>query len=357
MRRLALDVIRTSYGPAGLVRVDAVHGAMWQTLIQFASEQSVLPAIADCIIDAGGASDPSPIFGLLRYFKETAAQENEQRAIVLANVVSLLASAGVESMPLKGAAFLAAPRSGRSYVRSMVDIDLLLRPHQIAEAVSVLKTAGYYSLAPDDWYQASDHHHVAPLSDPAGTTPIELHVRLDAPRKKKPISTDILFRDATLRSFAGRDILLPGHEHRLVHLIIHALFSNNGYRLLCFTLRDVMDLIELDRAQAIDWDKVREHFEDMGYQKQAAGFLMAAEHLLAPAFQAPQWAEQGHAWAKQAVEAYFHPERYSGRRMLGQLLCDIGNMVEKAEHRKRAFRMLVRFEDLKKSAQRYVRLR
>ena len=240
----------------------------------------------------------------LRYFTETAAQENERRFRVLSNTVNVLASIGVESIALKGAAFLAAPCSGRSRVRSMADIDLLLRPRQSAEAITALKTAGYFSLAPDDWYGASDHHHAAPLSDPTGTTAIELHFRLVFPRKKNPIPTDILFRDATLRSFGGTDFLIPAHEHRIAHLIAHAFVSNNGYWLLRMTLRDLMDLLELDQAQSIDWNKVRGHFDDISYEKQAAGFLMAAEHLLTPAFLAPRWAEQGHRWAKSAPRPF-----------------------------------------------------
>jgi hypothetical protein len=357
-RRLALDAIRASYSPSALGRVDIVSGAMWHGLIELAAQEGALPAIAACIIDARGASaiDSAPILEFLRYFKETAAQENEGKFRVLSNTVNVLASVGVENIVLKGAAFLVAPFSSRSRVRSMADVDLLLKPHQSARAITALRRAGYYSLEPIDWYQASDHHHAAPLSDPTGTTPIELHFRLLFPRRKNPIPTDILFRDATLRSFGGADFLIPAHEHRVAHLIAHAFVSNHGYRLLRIALRDLMDLMELDRAQSIDWDKVRGHFDDINYEKQAAGFLMAAERLLTPAFQAPRWAEQGHAWAKLAAEAYFHPKRFRGRRVFGQLVGDLAALIENAEHRRLVFRMLSRSDDLKKLAERYMRL-
>ena len=353
-RRTALDVIRAAYAPSGLVRIDAVSGTIWKALIELAAKEGVLAAIATCIADIGGTTgvDSAGILLFLRYFKEKTAEDNERRFQVFSNTVNILASVGVESIALKGAAFLVPPCSGRSRVRSMADIDLLIRPHQGPKAIAALKSAGYFSLAPDDWHQASDHHHAAPLSDPTGTSAIELHFRLAFPRRKNPIPTDILFRDATVRSFGGTDFVIPAHEHRVVHLIAHAFVSNNGYWLLRVTLRDLIDLMELDQAQSIDWNKVRGHFDDINYQKQAAGFLMVAERLLTPAFQAPRWAQQGLGWAKPAAEAFLHPERFRGRRAFGQLLCYLAEVIENAEYRRLAFRMLIGFEELKKSSQR-----
>ena len=92
-------------------------------------------------------------------------------------------------------------------------------------------------------------------------------------------------------------------------------------------LRDLMDLLEIQKAGRVDWRALQATFAEIGYLSRAAGFLLAAELLLSPAFRAPDWAVSGRRWADRAVRGFFDP--YSrGRRSAAQLLADIEVIVQ-----------------------------
>jgi hypothetical protein len=163
----------------------------------------------------------------------------------------------------------------------MADLDVLVRPSELVTAFRVLKQAGFYEL-PN--HEAIHLQHAPPLADPKGLTFIELHDHLAAGRMN-PIPTEVLFRHAVWSEAYEVPIRVPSPEHRVVHLIAHAMLSHKGARLLRLTLRDLTDLLELCKLYTADWSEVRRCFEGIGRRKQAAGFLLAAERLLAPAFQ------------------------------------------------------------------------
>jgi len=78
----------------------------------------------------------------------------------------------------------------------------------------------------------------------------------------------------------------------------------------------------------VDWQLLQATFEQIGHESRAAGFLLAAELLLFPAFQAPKWAASGRRWAEKAVRAFFDPDLYRGRRTVGQFLADIESIAQ-----------------------------
>jgi len=50
-----------------------------------------------------------------------------------------------------------------------------------------------------------------------------------------------------------------------------------------------------------DWETIRGRFAKTGLEPELAGFLAAAELVMAPLFQAPPWTDSGKSWAKSAL--------------------------------------------------------
>jgi Uncharacterised nucleotidyltransferase len=349
---LVFDIFRAAYGASPLPHVSR-NSAAWRSLLQHSAEHQVLAFVADWILRSERKDAQLVLAPILQHYRDLTAQDNDRKRRVLAHCTRILANANLQCVALKGAAFLTELRSPCAQVRSMADLDVLVRPSELVTSFTVLKQAGFYELAN---HEAVHLHHAPPLADPEGLTFIELHDRLAAGRRN-PIPTEVLFRHAVWSEANGVQIRVPSPEHRVVHLIAHAMLSHKGARLLRLTLRDLIDLLEICKLYTTDWSEVRRCFEGIGRRKQAAGFLLVAERLLAPAFHAPAWAREGRTWAERAIDAYFRPQRYRARRLWGQFLCDMEALMEHPEYRRHAIRTFLRPSRLWASAQRYRSLR
>jgi hypothetical protein len=115
----------------------------------------------------------------------------------LTSVVTLLNSAGIEPVLLKGAARLWNGASSAA-LHDSIDLDLLVADHELEAARAALLDAGYR----DDayrrvaWYYRDVHHHLAPLHPPSGVF-VELHRALVPPGR---VSLDT--RSAAIRAYA-----------------------------------------------------------------------------------------------------------------------------------------------------------
>ena len=106
------------------------------------------------------------------------------------------------------------------------------------------------------------------------------------------------------------------------------MLADNGYWRLKIRLRDLIDLLEIQKAGRLDWEAVRATFAQIGYERRAAGFLLAAELLLFPAFQAPEWAASNRRWAERAMRVFFDPDAPRGTRAVAQFLADIEAILQ-----------------------------
>jgi hypothetical protein len=317
-KRCALDFIKSAY--AGTAVDHSVSSEVpWPAIFRLASADSCLATLCDCVL-----SQRRPHLGevapLLELFRDRERERNAKIAEVLHKTLTRLASRGVEAIALKGAAFLA---SANACSRRMTDIDLLVRPRDKDKAFEALKRAGYQVLTHDNWYETINHHHAPPMLDPSEAMAIELHTRLHPHFDKDPISSDAIFASAQIGSIDKSAVLVPSDTHRLLHLIIHSMIADNGYWMVKLRLRDLIDLLEIQKAGRLDGQALQAIFAQVRYEHRAAGFLLAAELLLFPAFEAPAWAASNRRWAERAARAFFYPDLFRGRRAVGQFLADI----------------------------------
>ena len=318
-----LSFIKSAYAgaPADSVSSDVP----WPAIFRLASAESCLGTLCDCVLSAE-VPEFSDVAPLLTLFRDRERERNTRIAGVLDETLTRLSSRGVEAIALKGAAFLACEAACS---RSMLDIDLLIRPGDKDIAFEVLTRDGYKVPDDDKWYETLKHHHAPPILDPSGAIAIELHTRL-APNFDNPsISPDVIFRTAQFGGFVGNSpVAVPSDTHRLLHLIVHSMLADNGFWMFKIRLRDLIDLLELQKAGRVDWKVLQTAFMQIGYESRAAGFLLAAELLLFPAFQAPEWAASSRRWAERAVRGFFEPNVSRGRRAVGQFLADIEAILQ-----------------------------
>jgi len=322
-KHCALSFITSAYAGTGAAGHGLPSDVPWSAIFRLASAESCLATLCDCILSKdipqrGEFSD------LLRLFRDKEHERNAQIASVLDETLTRLASRGVAAIPLKGAAFLASGSGSRS----MADIDLLVRPPEKKKAFEALISEGYELATQGNWYESINHHHAPPLLDPSRAIAIELHTRLAPHFDKGPISADVIFSNAQGGFIGNSTVSIPNDTYRIVHLIIHSMIADNGYWLTKIRLRDLIDLLEIQQAGRIDWQALQTIFADIGYEGRAAGFLLASELLLFPAFQAPEWTVSSRRWAERAVQAFFDPHLFRGRRAVGQFFADIEAIVQ-----------------------------
>jgi hypothetical protein len=318
-KRYALDFIKSAYANDCTADRGLSPDVPWPAIFRLASAEACLAALCDCILskDTSQLGEMAPLLGL---FRDKGRERNKKIGGVLDETLRRLAQRGVEAIALKGGAFLAAENVCS---RSMVDLDLLVRSRDKKKAFQALTSEGYKLLPDNTWYESLNHHHAPPLLDPSGYIAVEIHTRL-APNFDNPlISADVLFSNTQTGSIGNTSVSIPSETHRLIHLIIHAMVADNGYWLIEIRLRDLIDLLEVQKSGRVDWQCVRATFAQIGFEKRAAGFLLAAELLLFPAFEAPKWAKSSRRWTKRAVRAFFEPDLFRTRRAVGQLLADI----------------------------------
>jgi Uncharacterised nucleotidyltransferase len=218
---LVFDIFRAAYGASPLPHVSR-NSAAWRSLLQHSAEHQVLAFVADWILRSERKDAQLVLAPILQHYRDLTAQDNDRKRRVLADCTRILANANLQCVALKGAAFLTELRSPCAQVRSMADLDVLVRPSELVTSFTVLKQAGFYELAN---HEAVHLHHAPPLADPEGLTFIELHDRLAAGRRN-PIPTEVLFRHAVWSEANGVQIRVPSPEHRVVHLIAHAMLSH-----------------------------------------------------------------------------------------------------------------------------------
>jgi hypothetical protein len=184
-------------------------------------------------------------------------QANAIRGQALAELLGAFRSARIECLALKGAALahLVYPEPG---LRTMRDLDLLVRRDDLALARGVLEALGYK--VPPDSSQAAHYHHLPSASKrmEGVLVSVEVHYKLfPTTRYYQPVELDDLLAKAVSFQAGGQPALAPGAEDMLYHVYRHAL----GPPLLATPLRfiwlaDLAGLVEQYAGQ-IDWERVR----------------------------------------------------------------------------------------------------
>jgi hypothetical protein len=181
-----------------------------------------------------------------------------------------LLDAGVVPIGLKGLDFL-----HRFYdafdLRTLDDMDLLVRRRDLPAALDALARAGWQDLpaAQRDHYLRGSHH--LPLPGP-GPVPVDIEVHWNLVQAGRyRLDPEALFQRAVPHEVAGRPVLRLHDHDTVAHLLLHH-FTHYFDRRLKWTV-DLKFLIELP---GFDWDAVERRVHDWGA---GAAVGISVQHL------------------------------------------------------------------------------
>ena len=204
----------------------------------------------------------------------------------LSRLVRSLNGAGIVPVILKGGAL-----AGRLYrnvaLRTLSDLDLLVRPEEAPAAERALRGAGYGYADPDAIGDYDDHHHLPPYAPPRGHPRIEIHTALLHRRQRaepdvaamRERSREVAVGDGTARVFCPEDQLL----HAALHLALSDRF-----------VRGVKDVVDIDRlvrqTDGFDWERVVATAGDPALGRPLHYALHLSRTLLGTPVEAAAWA-------------------------------------------------------------------
>ena len=235
-----------------LVR-ETLIDADWERLLALALQHGVAPVVYSRLKERGLIL-PSRIADELRQIYLASAARNMHLFHELGEILRALQAAGVPVIPLKGAC-LAEAVYGNIALRPMDDVDLLVKPGHIAEALGILRLLGYLPDHPfDPIAEQAIGPHMPPISAPGGVT-VELHWTIVYPGYHARFGNEDLeglWSRVTPATIGGVSVLMFSPTDLLLHVCMHV---SAQHRFDDMGLRAFLDMAQVCRrhGDAIDW--------------------------------------------------------------------------------------------------------
>jgi len=224
----------------------------WDYLFQLARRHSVVPLVYTQLRQH--ASDLVPPKHLTR-FKENY-QENVARNLVLTSelvrLITSLSVAGVDAVPFKGPV-LALFAYHDLALRRFVDLDIIVRMHDVVRSRDVLLELGYsvsksLSFAQEAMLLRTQHSVQFQLKD--RRILVELHTEVASHLFASSVSADDLWRELITVKLNNLEVKSLSAEDLLFSLCVH------GSRHLWERLSWICDAAELISRHNIDWSSL-----------------------------------------------------------------------------------------------------
>ena len=331
MRTSVSDDLLELLGPGASGRLsDPVSG--WPAVLGLADEHRLLPAVWAALRRRGVGPVPasargrpgaegSPLVVLERAYLENVTH-TERLAVLRDQAIEVLADAGVETVPLKGAHWMLAGWLADPATRTTVDVDLLIDPARAHDAERALRGAAFTTIeeVDDEW---ADHQLPALLA-PSGAASVELHLApLISAHRSVLTREEIIAAASPVPNSGGPP--LPSATDAVTLLIAHALLQGFDHRFRRLPLRALVDLVSLRDAgmlDDVDWNRVEQCFARAGETAALAGFAAAGRDLMG--VDLPVRTSGGDRWLTAARRSLDSPRRarwQTRRAVLGLALC------------------------------------
>lgn len=229
-----------------------------------------------------GVELPSICRERLRAAAMTVAVRHLNMMRELERIVQAFNHAGVPVMLLKGAA-LNLTVYERADQRPMSDLDLLVKPEHVREALALLRengcTAGY-DLIRDDFFPRY-HYEVELFSGGPRPVRLDLHARPFRPlRLAGIIADDALWHGAGAMRLGKAEAFIPRAELMFLQLAGHAGFHG------CSRLIWLYDLKRLVKhyGSSLDWSLILQFAQRWRLSRAVLYAIVQTEELLGPAF-------------------------------------------------------------------------
>jgi len=218
-----------------------------------------------------------------RYLYELHAMNRNRNSHLrrqLLEAVGTLNAAGITPLLLKGSGQLVQPIHNDPGSRIMSDLDILIPPEQLHNALNALASKGYRETEVS--YDPEKLHHWAPLMRPGDYGTIELHRQVLNRFVVQVISTEKIWQAAESKTKDGVRFFLPSATHSILICMLHSREFNHADDPRQFNLRSLHDLAAITKHHSaeIDWQMILRQMKDHGLGFEAEAQLLAAQRML-----------------------------------------------------------------------------
>ncbi len=214
---------RTTLDEAARARLEAAlaTGPDWPFVVRAAAIHGILPLVARHLASSDRPLAPAAVAAELRRRHAASAQQGLALTAALVEALRALAEAGIEAVPFKGP-LLAAAVYGDVGLRPFRDVDILVRPSELAAAVAALRPLGWEVLPGQG--RLSSRLRCAWVSDlllARGDALLELHWRLTQPFFGIADTLDDLRADLAPAAIGGAATATLAPDALLLYLCVH----------------------------------------------------------------------------------------------------------------------------------------
>jgi hypothetical protein len=236
------------------VRTLAANVRDWRRLVDAADEHGVLPLLDRCLAATPDVLPHAAGRMLFEYARSVSIRSRLQLS-ELVDVMGDLSAAGVPAITFKGPS-LAALAYGDTLSRQFVDLDLLVRPVDLARAERVLDVRGYrrqspprMSPVPEAFFRRTDSEYE--MVDREGWTSVDLHWTLLPDRFPFQLDEAWLWDTACAQTLGGAVVTTLALEPLLLFLTAHG--AKERWRRLIW-IADIDRIVR--RSPGPDWTVV-----------------------------------------------------------------------------------------------------
>ncbi|PST27304.1 hypothetical protein C7U60_03275 [Mesorhizobium plurifarium] len=240
----------------------------WDHVIALANESLTVSSLAFAARNYA-ADMPDDVREYLALIYDRNSERNRRLLAQLTEAVYCLNRIDVEPVLMKGAALLVAQRPGEIGARMLTDIDILVRPADMASSIEALQGIGYeirLAAGSGSWPGNPRFHLPAVLERPTDAGSIDLQCRPKGPAFFSDI--EWLYEHSRRIALDGGDVHVPSPFAQIVFLILHDQFQDGDYWRGLIDLRHLLDLSKLAASDGVNWEQLMSLFAG-GYERHA----------------------------------------------------------------------------------------
>ena len=287
--RLVIACAQTNPGPQAMSDVsDILRGSLdWDYVFKIANRNAVLPLLSRNLLQRWNDLLPRDVRETISSGHQQQVQRNMIATARLLKLVEEFRSSDISVLPFKGP-LLAIRAYGDLSLRKFGDLDMLIRPNDLARSIDLLKANGYSPVTSATWLQKtnwniSDKKDILFVSD-VGDLPLELHWKLSGSHFALPVEEDRLWARTEETSIAGRDVGTLSFNDLLLYLCLHG--SRHSWERLGW-ISDINELV--GSTDAIDWEHLTAEADRLGCRNVLGLGLYLVHDFFGREFSIPDW--------------------------------------------------------------------
>lgn len=194
----------------------------WEGLRNAALHHGVAALLYGRIVESGSAAIPPEQLAALRALAIANERRSLRMSVQLLRLLELLSREGLDAFPVKGPV-MAEALYGDAGLRHSADLDIAIRPRDVAAARTALLADGFRQISGVgiglDRLLASECEFA--LENPGRELVVDLHWRLGPRFAQASLPADDLIANARTAKFLGRDLLTLSREDLFIVMCVH----------------------------------------------------------------------------------------------------------------------------------------